>query len=160
MSMMTPGRDGGSVLALVPAGFLVLILLGGLAVDSAVAYQRQHQLHNALSAAANDAVAAGVSDSSFYRQGTVALDPAAVGAAVCRSMEAQQLGALHGLRLAVALGNDAVRIDAVAQTDAVFGRALPGFGHRQVSSTADATLSRGAQPGPAGFGPATPIACD
>lgn len=154
------GREAGSVLALVPAGFLVLILLGGLAVDSAVAYQRQHQLHDALSAAANDAVAAGLNDRSFYRQGVVTLDRAAVGAAACRSIEAQRLAALHDLHLAIAVGGHSVRIEGQARVDAVFGRAVPGFGQRQVSSTADATLSAGNSGGSQDeLGPAVPIAC-
>jgi len=157
--MRRQGNDIGSVLALVPAGFLVLILLAGLAVDSAVAYQRQEQLHDALSAAANDAVAAGLSDSSFYRQGALALDPAAVDLAACRSIEAQDLSSLHGLQVAIAVGTRSLRIRGTARVDAVFGRAVPGFGERGVSSTADATLSTGGQ-APAGpFGPFAPLDC-
>lgn len=160
-------KDTGSVLALVPAGFLVLILLGGLAVDSAVAYQRQHQLHDALSAAANDAVSAGLNDRSFYAGTGVVLDPNTVASVVCRSMAAQDLPALHRLRLAVALTGDAVRVRASATISPVFGRAIPGFGDRQVSSTADATLSAGTQAGgsnpvpapSATFGPLNSIYC-
>ena len=136
--------DRGSVLVLVPAGFLVLIFLGGLAVDSAVAYQRQHQLHDALTAAANDAASAGLSDRAFYRGGQVTLDASAVTSAVCRSMAAQDLSSLHGLRLGLVIVNDSIRIRGAATIDPVFGRAIPGFGDRHVSSTADATLSAGA----------------
>ena len=108
----------------------------------------------------NDAVAAGFNDSSFYRQGVVSLDPATVGAAACRSVEAQRLDALHDLHLAITVGGDSVRIEGQARVDAVFGRAVPGFGQRQVSSTADAALSRGTQAAPAELGSAIAVACD
>lgn len=161
MRLRRPHRsDGGSVLALVPAGFLVLVLLGGLAVDSAVAYQRQHQLHDALTAAADDAVSAGVDNPSFYRGGRVTLDPSAVATVVCRSMAAQGLPALHDLRLAMAVTDDSVRVHGEATVDPVFGRAVPGFGDRRISSTADATLSAGGIAGvPTGFGPVTSLYC-
>lgn len=144
---------------LVPAGFLVLMLLAGVAVDSAVAYQAQLELKDALSAAANDAVAAGLDDRAFYGTGTVTLDPALVASVVCQSVAAQGLGTLHGLRLSVALGDRSVRVAGSATVNAVFGRMVPGFGRRQVSSSADAVLSSGTQLGPPAFGPAVPLAC-
>ena len=148
------------MLALVPAGFLVLILLAGIAVDSAVAYQAQAQLHDALAAAANDAVAAGVDDPAFYQQGQVELNPAAVAAAVCGAVRAQGLTSLHRLRVEVATSGVSVRVTGTAAVDAVFSRALPGFGPRSVSSTASAVLAAG----PGGeaattFGPAPPLSC-
>ncbi|HET6794760.1 MAG TPA: hypothetical protein VFH45_09975 [Acidimicrobiales bacterium] len=147
------------MLILVPAGFLVLMLLAALAVDSAVAYQDQHQLHDALAAAANDAVAAGVDDRSFYTGGTVTLDTASVASVVCRSLEAQGLGSLHGLHVGVALSGRSVQVTGAATVDAVFGRLVPGFGTRGIRSTADAILSGGPQPEAAAFGPPTPVAC-
>jgi hypothetical protein len=149
-------------MALVPAGFLVLVLLAALAVDSAVAYQAQSQLHDALAAAANDAVAAGVSDSAFYGSGKVVLDPGAVEAVVCQSIEAQGPSSLHGLRVSVALAGQSLRVTGSASVSAVFGRAVPGFGHRSVRSSADATLAAGAGGGGArvaAFGPAIPVSC-
>lgn len=160
MRLVGGGRpERGSVLALVPAGFLVLMLLAAIAVDSAVAYQGQHQLHDALAAAANDAVAAGMDDRAFYGQGAVTLDPSSVATAVCRSVEAQGLGSLHGLRIGVALSARSVRVTGAASVDAVFGRLVPGFGTRAVSASADATLSAGGPPTRPEFGPATPVAC-
>ena len=136
-------NEKGSVLMLVPAGFLVLMLLAAIAVDSAVAYQARNQLHDALTAAANDAVGGAVDSPSFYTHGSVVLDTAAVASIVCRSVEAQDLGPLHGLRLGLAVSGDAVRVTGQATVDAVFGRFVPGFGTRPVSSAADAVLSGG-----------------
>ncbi|MGH9095498.1 MAG: hypothetical protein ACRDXE_10090, partial [Acidimicrobiales bacterium] len=74
-----PGPDGdrGSALMLVPAGFLVLMLLGAMAVDSGATYLGQRQLADALAGAANDAAGAALSDRSFYVQGRIAVDPTA-----------------------------------------------------------------------------------
>jgi hypothetical protein len=147
------------VLILVPAGFLVLILLGALAADSAVAYQARNQLHDALSAAANDAVAAGLNDRAFYSAGTLSLDPGEVSTVVCQSVLSQGLGSLHGLQLAVARSGPSVEVTGRASVDGVFGRGIPGFGTRTVSSSAAATLSGGAPARPPEFGPPTPVAC-
>lgn len=152
-------REGGSVLVLVPAGFLVLMLLGGVAVDSAVTYQAQHALHDALAAAANDSVSAGLDDGAFYGGGAVALDPVAVAATVCRAVGAQRPASLHHLQLAISVSGPAVRVEGAATVDAVFGRFVPGFGTRRVTSSAGAVLTSGPQVAPAALGPPVPISC-
>jgi hypothetical protein len=126
---------------LVPAGFLVVIILAALAVDSAATYLAQQQLHDTLAAAANDAVTAGVSNSSFYSTGAVRLDPALVGQAVCLSMAAQSDHNLHDLRLWMAVDGAAVSLRGTASVDAVFGRAIPGFGRRHVKAAAQAVVT-------------------
>jgi hypothetical protein len=140
---------------LVPAGFLVLITLAALAVDSAATYLGQQQLHDSLVAAANDAVTAGLSNQSFYSQGAVSLDPGAAGRVVCLTVTAQANGDLHGLRLWMAVDGAAIRLQGRATVNAVFGRAIPGFGHRRV--TADVRAVATEHPLPAS-GPAQPSA--
>ena len=144
---------------LVPAGFLVLMLLAALSVDSAVAYLGQRQLNDAVTAAANDAATAGLSNSSFYQRGSVVLDPSATAVEVCRSMAAQGDGGLHDVRLSVGVSGAEVEVVATARVDAVFGRVAPGFATRQVS----AEVTADAQQGPAGarvLPPASkPIGC-
>lgn len=157
-----PGRcgDRGSVLALVPAGFLVLVVLGALAVDSAVAYSGQQQLHDALAAAANDAVGAAVDDRSFYGSGRLTLDPGAVDRTVCATVAAQGGSGLHAVHLYVAVAGDSVRVWGRASVDAVFGRALPGYGQRTVRSSAEATLATAPVIAAAtAFGPPVPVPC-
>jgi hypothetical protein len=155
--------SSGSVLALVPAGFLVLILLSAIAVDSAVAYLGQRQLHDALSAAANDAVTAGLNNGSFYQQGRLGLEPSTVGAVVCQALAAQGDSGLHQIQLSMAVAGDTVRLEGTATVDAVFGRAIPGFGRRSVRSFAEATAVTGPGRGPAVAGPflglLTPLHC-
>jgi hypothetical protein len=136
---------------LVPAGFLVLMVLGGIAVDSAVAYLGQRQLTDALAAAANDAATAGLDNGAYYDGGRVVLDPAAVGAAVCQSLAAQDDGGLHHLVVAVGVAGPVVEVRGRAEVDAVFGRGLPGVGTRTVSAEVRAEAEQapvGASGGP------------
>jgi Flp pilus assembly protein TadG len=133
--------QAGSVLALVPAAFLVLILLAALAVDNAVAYQARQQLHDALVAAANDSVTAGLNQQAFYSGGTVQLDPASVESAACTAIRAQDLSGFHQLQVEVAVSGDYVRVTGSGSVDAVFGRAIPGWGSRHVTTAAGATVA-------------------
>ena len=142
------GRERGSALALVPAGFLVLIVLAAIAVDSAATYLGQQQLHDAVTAAANDAAAAGLSNSSFYGSGAITIDPGTANALVCQSVGAQSYSDLHNVRLFVAVGGPAIRVEATATVNAVFGRALPGVGGRSVRAVADAVASGAPGGGP------------
>lgn len=152
--------EDGSVLALVPAAFLVLILLAALAVDNAVAYQARQQLHDALVAAANDSVTAGLDQKAFYSGGAIALDPASVDSAACTAIRAQGLSGFHQLKVEVATEGDYVRMSASGSIDAVFGRAVPGWGSRRVTSAADATVVAGRAPvGPPRFSNPTVFTC-
>ena len=138
--------QAGSVLALVPAGFLVLIVLAALAVDSAVAYLGQRQLHDALAAAANDAVTAGLDNASFYRTGKLTLDPVAVADTVCIDLAAQHDSGLQSVSVGMELSGDSVKLSGHASVGAVFGRALPGFATRSVAAVASATVANSPSP--------------
>lgn len=48
--------ERGSALFLVPAGFFILLILGSIAVDSAIAFEARRELDSAVEAAANDAI--------------------------------------------------------------------------------------------------------
>lgn len=151
--------ERGSALILVPAGFLVLILLAGIAVDSAATYLAQRQLSDALSAAANDAAAAGIADSQFYRTGSLQIDPQRAAQTVCQAVSAQADGNLHGIRLEMAVGPSEVELRGTATVDAVFGRILPGFAHRQVSAEAAAVAAERPALQLSPLGPLSPLSC-
>jgi Flp pilus assembly protein TadG len=147
------------VLVLVPVGFLVLILLGVMAVDSAVAYLGQRQLADALAAAANDAATAGLSNTEFYTGGEVVLDPTTVVAVACASLAAQGDTDLHGVRLWVGVAGRSVELAARGTVDTVFGAGIPGLGTRTVRAVAIAQ----AEETPVAPGPTpvvmTPVSC-
>jgi len=137
------GPNRGSVLALVPAGFLVLVILAALAVDGAVTYLGQEQLHDALSAAANDAVTAALDNGAFYRSGLITVDPDQAGHAVCVALLAQNAPALHGLEVWMAVNGASLQLRGKAEIDTVFGRVIPGFDHHSVEAAAAAVATEG-----------------
>ena len=134
--------ENGSALALVPAGFLVLIILAAIAVDSAVAFLGQRQLGDALAAGANDAAAAAVSDSSFYRSGQIVIDQGQAALVVCQSIRAQGSDLQH-IEVSIAVAGPVIAVRATASVQEVFGRALPGLHTRQVSAAASAQAENG-----------------
>lgn len=139
--------EAGSVLALVPAAFLVLIALGALAVDSAVAYEAQQQLHDTLVAASNDAASAAVDPSVFYSTGTVALNASVAAQIVCQSVASQHSSELHGTRVWLAVAGARLRVVGEATVYAVFGKAIPGFGRRHVRAAVNAIASTASDSG-------------
>lgn len=149
-------------MALVPAGFLVLLLLGALAVDDGAAYLGQRDLSASVQAAANDAAGAAVSDAAFYGQGTIQLDPERAGQIVCRDLAAAGSDRLQDKTASLAVMGHAVYVEAHAEVGAVFGRTIPGLARRPVSATAGAvaTADPGSQrPPPPPPGAYTPLAC-
>jgi hypothetical protein len=156
--------EQGSVLALLPAAFLVLILLGALTVDSAAAYLAQRQLRDSLESAAADAVGAGLSRSGFYAHGAVTLALPLAGQVVCQSVAAQADNDLHDVHLWIAVSGPTIRLEGTASVDAVFGRNIPGFGVREVRASTTATAATGslARNGTAAAPPAgalQPLSC-
>jgi hypothetical protein len=136
-----------------------MIILGALAVDSAVAYQGQQQLHDNLVAAANDAASSAIDRSVFYATGSVVLNATQAAQVVCDSVTSQHSSQLHGTRLALAVRGASLRLTGEASVDAVFGRALPGFGTRHVRAVVDAVAATGPGERPAtDTTPATPAA--
>lgn len=126
---------------LVPAGFLVLVLLAALAVDSAAAYLAQRQLDDALTAAANDAAGGAVANNSFYRSGQVAIDPHQAATVVCQTIAAQGDGTLHDIRLSIAVDGPVIALEGQATITAVFGGLIPGLGTRSVQAEAEAVAA-------------------
>lgn len=63
-----------SALMLMPAGVLIVLILGALAVDSAILFLGERELADLSAAAANDAATAALNESAFYECGRLQLD--------------------------------------------------------------------------------------
>lgn len=74
--------ERGSALMLMPVAVLIVILLGGIAVDRALLFGAQRDLVATAQAAANDAVAAGVDVGALREGDDAAIDRVAVDRAV------------------------------------------------------------------------------
>lgn len=117
----------GSVLMLMPAAVLVLLVLGGIAFDTAHLYLGKRELSSVAEAAANDAVTYGVDQSAVRRGDGYVLDPELVSRSVAASV------ALHAADLQLIgdpvvdlVSPTTVEVTLTARIDFVFTRAVPG----------------------------------
>lgn len=116
---------------LVPAGILVLLILGAIAVDSAVVLLAERDLVNRTAAAANDIAGQGLDEGAFYRRGgSVAIDPhrADAYAAVTFDDHRRPAGYRSWSGGATTDGG-LVIVVARAEVDLIFARAIPGVAH-------------------------------
>ena len=135
----TPGRprERGSVLMLMPAAVLVLVVLGAIAVDSAVVFMAQRDLVSGAQAAANDAAAYGIDEAAFRAGLGYRYDPARVERAIDGALAARRVTATHrwfrrGDRIVVVLDTS---------VEYIFAQAVPGGPTRTtVHARADARL--------------------
>ena len=131
------GPDRGSVLLLMPAAVLVVLVLGAIAVDAAVAFLAERELAGAAAAAANDAATAGLDEVALRQGAAYRLDPSLVEAAVAASLDAQ--GLPPGTSVSIAVEGDEVRVTLAAEADLVFSPSIPGAPDTvAVSATASA----------------------
>lgn len=141
--------QGGSALLLMPTGVLVVVVLASLAVDAALVFTAQRQLVDAASAAANDAVTAGLDRDRFYECGAMALDDDRVRSVVLDSLQQRSADIVEGVG-AVTLGRDdagapTVTVQVHGSVETIFARALPA-GWREQTVTASATAVASAGP--------------
>src|SRR3954466_8609978 len=87
--------ERGSGLMLVPAGFLVLIMLSAIAFDYSHVYLGQRQLASSAEAAANDAVTYAVDQAALRAGEGYRLDPALVAEAVEQSLAAHGISGVR-----------------------------------------------------------------
>ena len=139
-----PRSDRGSVLALVPAAFLVLVILGALAVDSAADLS-------------GPTAAPGLFRCRGQRRGrrrVVGLDGSTpTGPSPwtrtrplrwsARASWPRPTVIFTTVRLWIAVAGPTIRLEGTASVDAVFGRAIPGFGVRKVRASVTAIAATG-----------------
>ena len=136
------------MLLLVPAGVLVLVILGALAVDAALAFLGQRALTDAAAAAANDVAAAALSDAAFYRDGRVALDRAAAVRLAADTVARQGLRGVEVTDRAVEVVGPQVCVRLTGRVRYLFSPLVPGADRSAVvHGRAIATAVRGEGPG-------------
>jgi hypothetical protein len=118
---------------LAPAGFLVLLLLASVSVDSAIAYLGRRQLENAVTAAANDAVTVAIPDgpgSGSLQAGDEAR-PDAVRAQQIANQEVlhSYSGGLTVDDVDVVAEGQTVTVTATGSVKYIFAKAVPGMHH-------------------------------
>lgn len=140
--MRMRGRRG-SALMLVPAGFLVLLLLGAIAVDLSLLFLRQRQASSLVVGLANDLATLALDEEALRATGEYVLDEAAardLGLRLARSSDlSEQLTALEIL----VVDDDTISVRATVRVEYVFARSLPGArdGHEVTASATARAVS-------------------
>src|SRR5947208_12756330 len=118
---------------LMPAAVLVLVVLGGIAVDFSIAFLAERELANAASAAANDAAGAAIDEQLFRETGQVVLDCGRANEVAQASFRARLASWMRSAELPppTCEGNR-VTVAADGSVGYIFARALPGAPDRAV----------------------------
>lgn len=121
------GGERGSTLMLVPAGFLVVVIMASIAIDMAIVQLRQRQASDFASSAANDAATAAADE---LRQtgghGVVRIDPGAALDLVRRELAASELAPLVVRGPSVRVSGNHIDVSVSVRANYVFAKALPG----------------------------------
>jgi hypothetical protein len=111
---------------LMPAGVLVVLLLGAIAFDLSLVFLRQRQASSLAVDVANDLATSSLDEAAFRADGTYRLDPARADALADALLDASELrDALEVVEVEVR-GPDTVEVRVVLHVDYVFARAIPG----------------------------------
>jgi hypothetical protein len=135
------------VLLLFPAGVLVVVVLGSIAVDFAVAFLGEREVASIASSAANDAVTAAADLDHLRETGELRLDPDLVDDVVAATIAAASTEVDLDppvVEVTTVDGVPAVRVRLSGTVDYVFAPAIPGAPeHATVSASALAVASEG-----------------
>lgn len=132
----------GSVLLLMPVGVLIMLTLGAITIDLVIERVAQHDLIDAATDAANDAVAVGF-DEAMWRVGAgYRLDEARVAYTVYSVLGSKGLlDRLDGPPEIAIVDDHTVTVRLARRVSHVFGKALPGTPrHEVVRATVTASM--------------------
>ena len=138
-------RDRGSVLFLYPVGFLIVLMLGAIAVDLGNVWLQQRRLADAADSAANDAVTYGVDQNLLRSTGELELSEARIDDIVVVSIAGQDLppaATITDSSGTVIGGVPAVTVTVESRAELIFGRFVRSDGIA-ISATGVAELSDG-----------------
>lgn len=135
--------EDGNTLLLMPAGVLILMVLGAIAADFAIVFQADRELNDVASGLANDA--AGLLDeAAFYTGGDIVVDEARVAALVALVVPQLQDDPLSFACTPAFPGPRTVEVTCTGRTELLF---TPSVGTAvdlgRVSATARATARTG-----------------
>jgi hypothetical protein len=124
------GEEAGTALMLMPAGVLIVLVLGALAVDSAILFLGERELADLTAAAANDAATVALLEEPFYRCGRLQLDEDEARTVAATVTAARSSDAVSLTEIDVMVDNTAsppeVTVAAAGTVRLVFTPALPG----------------------------------
>lgn len=111
---------------LAPAGFLVLLLLASVSVDSAIAYLGKRQLENAVAAAANDAATIAIPQDQLQNAKDAKPDPGEAQQVVNQEVVHPYSGGLTVTDVQTQVDGQTVTVTATGTVNYIFAKAIPG----------------------------------
>ncbi len=119
-------RQRGSVLMLMPAGVLIVLMLGAIAFDLSLVFLRQRQTSSVAADVANDLATSALDEAAFRSTGIYQLDPDRADELGARLVRSSDIGD-EVIEVSVnVLRADTVEVVVVVAVDYVFARAIPG----------------------------------
>lgn len=126
MTRATTRSQRASVLMLMPAGVLIMLLLGAISFDLSLVFLRQRQASSVAVDIANDVASVAFDEEAFRASGRFELDPARADALGRTFADSSDLaGEIVDFDVAV-LGSRRVEITVTVRVDYVFAQAIPG----------------------------------
>lgn len=116
--------ERASVLMLMPAAIVIVLLLGAIAVDSAIVYLEQRQAYNVAFDAANDAAGAGLDRDLVRTTGQFVHDPAQVREIAAATVAASAMD--HLTLVAARVDDGVVEVVVDVRVQHLFGQAFGG----------------------------------
>ena len=111
---------------LMPAGVLIVLLLGAIAFDLSVVFLRQRQASSLAVDVANDLATAALDEDAFRADGSYRLDPDRADELADAMVRASDLhDEVVDIEVSV-LTRDSVEVRVVVAVDYVFAKAIPG----------------------------------
>ena len=111
---------------LMPAGLLIVFVLGAISIEFAAVSMRQRALYNAADAAANDAATYAIDPDVLRSTGEVVLDATLVQEAVGLSLRAQGVELMTAPLIEVSADGKTIHVELVQRVPFVIAGALPG----------------------------------
>ena len=136
----TPDERGQSFL-LIPAGFLVLLLMGALVLEAAALHLHQRQLDDIADSVASDAAGLGFDEATFRMDGIVRIDRALATEGLGSTIAFSNLP--DATLAAVNIDNGAtpeIEVLLSYEHEYILGRALLGGTTKQLSAVGRAAL--------------------
>lgn len=132
---------------LMPAAVLIMILLGSIAVDFAIAFLGERELASLASAAANDAATAAYDAERYREDGTFVLDIDRAEDIVATTIGGSSTEVdlePPDVELVTVDGSPGIRVTLQGTVGYVFAKAIPGLPNRtEVEATAVAIAREG-----------------
>jgi Flp pilus assembly protein TadG len=134
--------DRGSALLLVPAGILIVLLLGSIAVDLSLVHLTRQEAADAAAAAADDTVTAALDQDALRARGVYVIDERRARQVTAEVLDARGLATTVSAADVVVDG-DTVTVTLTVPVRYVFARGVPGARHgTTVTVTASAAVRR------------------